>query len=141
MIVGWAILSPLSKYAGWAPGPVGDMTTGARGWILWVALAVMCVDSLVSLLPVISEAIKTLIARHNRKSTPVDDDEIETEDRLVPTKWVLWGCGLSVMLGTVLVWIVFGSEGIKPWATVMGFILGGLLSLLGWVCIIVLFVY
>lgn len=52
MLVGWAVLSPLSKHAGWAPGPVGDMTSGARGWILWISLAIMCADSLVSLLPV-----------------------------------------------------------------------------------------
>ncbi|KAG8686200.1 hypothetical protein FRC11_009356, partial [Ceratobasidium sp. 423] len=38
MIFGWGILSPLSKLNGWAPGPTGDMITGARGWILWVAL-------------------------------------------------------------------------------------------------------
>jgi uncharacterized oligopeptide transporter (OPT) family protein len=34
MIVGWAVLSPLSKNAGWAPGPVGSTTNGARGWIV-----------------------------------------------------------------------------------------------------------
>ncbi|KAF7320213.1 hypothetical protein MKEN_00805800 [Mycena kentingensis (nom. inval.)] len=50
MIVGWGILSPISKLSGWAPGPVGDMTNGARGWILWTSLAIMCSDSLVSLM-------------------------------------------------------------------------------------------
>ena len=34
MLVGWAILSPMSKHLGWAPGPVGSTTTGARGWIV-----------------------------------------------------------------------------------------------------------
>ncbi|KAK7463568.1 OPT superfamily [Stygiomarasmius scandens] len=48
MLVGWGILSPISKYADWAPGAVTDMTFGARGWILWVSLAIMCADSLVS---------------------------------------------------------------------------------------------
>lgn len=41
MVVGWAVLSPLSKSAGWAPGPVGSTTNGARGWIVsnvWAAL-------------------------------------------------------------------------------------------------------
>jgi hypothetical protein len=133
MVVGWAILSPISKYAGWAPGPVGDMMTGARGWILWVALAIMCVDSLISLLPVILEAMQKLLDRYNGKTTSESDEDVETEDRLVPMKWVLWGCTISIALGTFLVWIVFGSEGIKPWATVFGFVLGGLLSLLGFV--------
>ncbi|KAL1708200.1 OPT oligopeptide transporter protein-domain-containing protein [Schizophyllum commune] len=63
MFVGWAILSPISKHNGWAPGPVGDMTTGARGWILWTSLAIMCTDSLVSLLPVIYEYIVDVYCR------------------------------------------------------------------------------
>ena len=48
-IVGWGILSPLAKNMGWAPGPVGDWTTGSKGWIVWVSLAVMLADSVVSL--------------------------------------------------------------------------------------------
>lgn len=48
-IVGWGILSPLAKHNGWAPGPVSDWTTGSKGWIVWVSLAIMLADSLVSL--------------------------------------------------------------------------------------------
>ena len=48
-IVGWGILSPLAKSKGWAPGPVEDWTTGSKGWIVWVSLAIMLADSLVSL--------------------------------------------------------------------------------------------
>ena len=48
-IVGWGILSPLAKNMGWAPGPVGDWTTGSKGWIVWVSLAIMLADSVVSL--------------------------------------------------------------------------------------------
>jgi len=132
MLVGWAILSPLSKYSGWAPGPVGDMSTGARGWILWVSLAIMCADSLISLLPVILEFIQKAIDRRRNKLEPEEDDgETETEERLVPTRWVVWGTVGTIAGGTVLVWMVFGEEGIKPWATVFGFLLGGVLSVLG----------
>jgi len=46
MIIGWGILSPLAKNSGWAPGKVSDSTDGARGWILWIALAIMvCLSS------------------------------------------------------------------------------------------------
>jgi len=131
MLVGWGVLSPLSKYHGWAPGPVGDMTTGARGWILWISLAVMCADCVVSLLPVGYEFVQTIVYRDAHKDNVLDDDEVETEDRLVPTSWVLWGSGTAIVFGTLLVWAVFGSESIKPWATVVGFFIGGLLSLLG----------
>ncbi|KAL1724312.1 OPT oligopeptide transporter protein-domain-containing protein [Schizophyllum commune] len=186
MFVGWAILSPISKHNGWAPGPVGDMTTGARGWILWTSLAIMCTDSLVSLLPVIYEYIVDVYFRlrsgghrsfaggyappssgrsasagptnrsvssdrhpfgaypnpshpsasysnasHSNEYYNKEDSEVETPDRLVPYSWVLGGLGASVLFGMILVWAVFGHEGIKPWATLLGFALGGLLSVLG----------
>jgi uncharacterized oligopeptide transporter (OPT) family protein len=138
MLVGWGILSPVAKYSGWAPGPVGDMTTGSRGWILWVSLAIMCTDSLVSLLPVIYEIIVqkvlpfgTYMSLSGTDHGGKEDKEGETDDRLVPMSWVLWGTGGSVVIGTLLVWLVFGDEGIKPWATVVGYLLGALLSVLG----------
>lgn len=30
-----------------------------------------------------------------------------------------------------MVWVIFGNEGIKPWATVIGLVLASILSLLG----------
>ena len=142
MLVGWGVLSPLAKHSGWAPGPVGDMTSGARGWILWVSLAIMCSDSVVSLVPVVAEILHSKVWRRAIKLRGGDGDadgeedgkdnkEVETEDRLVPMQWVVWGLGGSVVLGTGLVWAVFGDEGIKPWATLVGFVMGGLLSVLG----------
>ncbi|KAH7919509.1 OPT superfamily oligopeptide transporter [Leucogyrophana mollusca] len=133
MLVGWGILSPLAKYHGWAPGPVGDMSTGSRGWILWVSLAIMCADSVVSLLPVIREYVVKLFSSYNpaKAGNVHEDHEVETEDRLVPMRWVINGLIGSIALGTLLVWLVFGDEGIKPWATLIGFVMGGLLSILG----------
>jgi hypothetical protein len=138
MLVGWGILSPLSKHSGWAPGPVGDMAIGARGWILWVSLAIMCADSLVSLLPVAYEYLAELLALYRSAKSGDDgemheDHEVETSDRLVPMKWVINGLIGSIFFGTILVWMVFGNDGIKPWATLIGFLMGGLLSILGYV--------
>ncbi|KAJ5793722.1 hypothetical protein N7457_000321 [Penicillium paradoxum] len=48
-VLGWGILSPLAKSRGWASGPVNDWETGSKGWILWLSLAIMLADSLVSL--------------------------------------------------------------------------------------------
>ncbi|KAI9736644.1 MAG: hypothetical protein M1834_000848 [Cirrosporium novae-zelandiae] len=48
-LVGWGILSPLAKTKGWAPGPVDDWETGSKGWIVWVSLAIMLSDSVISL--------------------------------------------------------------------------------------------
>lgn len=94
------------------------MTNGARGWILWVALAIMCADSLVSLVPVIYEVIVNFLK--NRASLD-EDQEAESAERLVPPRWVILGISASILVGTVLVWVVFGANGIKPWATIIGF--------------------
>ncbi|KAH7106261.1 OPT superfamily oligopeptide transporter [Auriculariales sp. MPI-PUGE-AT-0066] len=126
MLVGWGILSPLAKLSGWSPGPVGDMATGSRGWILWVSLSIMCTDSLVSLAPIALE----LLSKSNAVSGDEESDD-EPPSRLVPTSWVLAGVAGSIALGTVLVWALFGSQGIKTWATAIGFLLGCLLSILG----------
>jgi OPT family oligopeptide transporter len=48
-ILGWAILSPLSKHQRWAPGPVEDWNSGSKGWIVWISLAIMLADAIVSL--------------------------------------------------------------------------------------------
>ena len=141
MLVGWGVLSPLAKLSGWAPGPVGDMSSGARGWILWISLGIMCADSLISLVPVVMEYATDLIWPLRRQYTQIGETgptkranhENESPDRLVPNSWVVSGLLLSVTVGTGLVWLVFGHEGIKPWATMIGFILGGLLSVIGWV--------
>lgn len=130
MFVGWAILSPLSKFSGWAPGPVGDMTTGARGWILWTALGIMCADSFVSLLPVLIDYAAGLFSKRD-KNSETTHHETEPENRLVPSPWVLGGLLASISAGTILVWAVFGHDGIKPWATVLGYILGAMLSIFG----------
>jgi uncharacterized membrane protein len=84
-----------------------------------------------------AEYVVDFVQRHRQVQIPGHDDlrkednETETEDRLVPIDWVVWGLLASLITGTTLVWVVFGNEGIKPWATVLGFILGGLLSIIG----------
>ncbi|KAG4277392.1 hypothetical protein FPRO06_09352 [Fusarium proliferatum] len=48
-VVGWGILSPLAKSRGWAPGDVDDWEHGSKGWIIWISLAIMLADAIVSL--------------------------------------------------------------------------------------------
>lgn len=48
-LVGWAVLSPMAKDRGYAPGPVDDWETGGKGWIVWVSLAIMLADAIVNL--------------------------------------------------------------------------------------------
>ncbi|KEY69488.1 hypothetical protein S7711_02026 [Stachybotrys chartarum IBT 7711] len=71
-VVGWGVLSPLAKKKGWAPGDVDDWEHGSKGWIVWVSLAIMLVDAIVSLSyvalrpllgPVIEPRVKKLVER------------------------------------------------------------------------------
>ncbi|CDM28546.1 hypothetical protein DTO013E5_1005 [Penicillium roqueforti] len=48
-VLGWGVLSPLAKSRGWAPGPVNNWEDGSKAWIVWISLAIMLADSLVSL--------------------------------------------------------------------------------------------
>ncbi|KAL4751001.1 hypothetical protein BDW72DRAFT_174807 [Aspergillus terricola var. indicus] len=48
-VLGWGVLSPLAKSRGWAPGPVDSWENGSKAWIVWVSLAIMLADSIVSL--------------------------------------------------------------------------------------------
>ena len=173
MLVGWAVLSPISKNMGWAPGPVSSTISGARGWIvrcildhphqianhkqLWIALSIMIAESIISLLPISISYITTLVRGRRRRSPGLkdyrpnfvshesdveednyfgsqeadDDPEHESPDRLVPTRWVWWGLGSSAILCVVLVWFLFGADGIHPWATAVGLVLASVLSLIG----------
>lgn len=60
-----------------------------------------------------------------------EDPEHEPPERLVPSTWVWYGLGSSGILGVVLVWMVFGQDGIHPWATAVGLVLASALSLIG----------
>jgi OPT family oligopeptide transporter len=48
-VLGWGILSPLAKARGWAPGPVDSWEDGSKAWIVWISLAIMLADSIISL--------------------------------------------------------------------------------------------
>lgn len=97
----------------------------------------MSADSITSVLPVLGEFLPRLNPFKNWVEPSFDTTvpapaEPETPPRLVPNNWVALGALISVVVGTVLVWALFGNKGISWWATVLGYGLGALLSLLGY---------
>ena len=48
-VLGWGVLSPLAKARGWAPGDVDNWENGSKAWIVWVSLAIMLADAIISL--------------------------------------------------------------------------------------------
>ncbi|KAG0259247.1 hypothetical protein BG011_002755 [Mortierella polycephala] len=156
-VVGWGILSPIATHKEWVTGPVGNSTTGARGWILWISLGVMIAEAVVSLIGVI---VLSLISHYRRKvhekrqaerravldasaaeaGTEMDafsvaednlDDDDAPIDQLVPLK--IWVCGLilSSALCLLLIWVVFRNQHMPAYATLLAVVLGCILSVLG----------
>lgn len=80
-ILGWAILAPLSKRMGWAPGEINDWINGGQGWILWISLSVMISDSLVSFVIV---SYKSLRRAYQFMNSQNDLDNNYQTNRLLP---------------------------------------------------------
>jgi hypothetical protein len=48
-VLGWGLLAPIAQCQGWAPGDVNSWEDGARGWMLWPALAALLSDCAVDI--------------------------------------------------------------------------------------------
>lgn len=107
-LIGWVVLSPIAKTQGWAPGPVGDYNDGVRGWLIWVSLAIMLSDSIVSLLVV---TIRWILERYSLTAAQVDyatEGEYEAPpSALVSMKWTLAGLAASTVLCVAAIAVVF----------------------------------
>ncbi|BGP17536.1 hypothetical protein JCM10213_004078 [Rhodosporidiobolus nylandii] len=153
MLCGWLFLSPLSHNSGWAPGPVSSTTDGARGWILWPALAIMTAESILSVSLVAADFLKPYLAATASRSlfvsaehgTELDSDDESDDGTAAPRKRmlmskaeeepsmrvVLAGMAISCVACIVLVAVVFGEDGIKWWATVVALFLASVFAVLG----------
>ncbi|SJX62979.1 related to Iron transport protein 1 [Sporisorium reilianum f. sp. reilianum] len=150
-LVGWAVLSPLAHYKGWAPGHPLDSEDGSKGWILWISLAIMCSESIVGLVTLIASNgihdLKSLAAaKQQRRQQQHDEDQHdhdaqagsrgedgdhEPPHRDTPTRWIVSGLVGSALVAVLLIYSSFGAEGISPWATLLGIVLASLFAILG----------
>lgn len=149
-LLGWGLLAPLSKYLGWAPGPIDDWVTGGQGWILWLSLSVMIADSLVSFLVVTSKSLhglyislrtpemKPLLAPSlEAQSTESDitfDAASSTQDaepqHLISRRTATAGLIMSSLLCIWSIRYVFGDL-VPYYATVLAIVLALFFSVLG----------
>lgn len=87
-VVGYGILGPVARRAGWAPGPIGDWETGAAGWVMWVSLAIMLTDALTSLGVLVAQQLRGVARPREGR-----DQENSPPACQVPVPW--WGGGLA----------------------------------------------
>lgn len=153
-IVGWAILSPMAKHNGWAPGPVNDWEDGSKGWIVWVSLAIMLADSIINLGWLIIRSIKIsgppLLRKARQEvrrfsiqgslppprhhdweldSTASEADEAPPEE-LISTRTVAILLPLTLGLNVLSMHIAFGNI-ITPWLSTLATLLALVLSVMG----------
>jgi uncharacterized oligopeptide transporter (OPT) family protein len=48
-VLAWGVLSPLASHKGWAAGSIDDVEHGPKGWLMWIALAVLLAETTLSL--------------------------------------------------------------------------------------------
>ncbi|KAI5285250.1 hypothetical protein KEM54_000720 [Ascosphaera aggregata] len=152
-VLGWAILSPLAKHKGWAPGSVDDWENGSKGWIVWVSLSIMLADSIINLGwlmirsimingPQLVRQIRQQTERFSRwptasrhppnwelNSEPEDIDEAPPEE-LISTRTIVILLPLTLILNVFTMHIAFGSI-MTPWLSTLATILALLLSVMG----------
>ncbi|RKP05215.1 OPT oligopeptide transporter protein-domain-containing protein, partial [Thamnocephalis sphaerospora] len=123
-VVGWGILGPIAKAQGWAPGKVNDAKTGVRGWILWISLAIMISESLISLSVITIKEVAKRWQQHQEQRRRQDgvleaqrareqdmllnEDEEFPADQLVPNWFTYSGLAISTVLCVVACNVLFG---------------------------------
>jgi len=124
-IFGWGMLGPIAKNSGWAPGPVEDWKTGAKGWIMWVSLAIMLGESVSSLCIITFKSAKSYYDAWKRKEDRdkygVDSDNSRDGepdpaplDQQVPRRWWVMGLIASTLLCMCTVGPLFSMPFYEP---------------------------
>ncbi|SMF05032.1 OPT family oligopeptide transporter [Pseudobacteriovorax antillogorgiicola] len=130
-IAGWALLGPSIQSIGWAPHEnpmvIFDQESklwGVRGWILWVGVAIMVADGLVSL----ALSWKTFMTafRGTRDAMSHGDlKETSQESTSIPNSWWMGGFALASIATTIVASLVFH---IPPLLTVVAIFLSTILA-------------
>ena len=137
-LVGWGYLGPRARASGAAPGKIFDFERGAQGYVLWVAIALMVSEALMTLFLVtidqVAAAAKAASSSPRSKggggassSSKGHDVEVAPPSQLVPTSWWLAGVVGATALCAAVVSPLFG---IPPYQIVVAVALSCLVAVL-----------
>lgn len=108
-VVGYGVLGPIARHAGWAPGPIGDWETGAAGWVMWVSLSIMLTDALASLSVLVVQQLRR--APHHDMPPAHHDSPLACQ---VPTPWWAGGLAASAVVCVALLSPMFALPLYQP---------------------------
>jgi hypothetical protein len=81
-VLGWGLLAPIAHCQGWAPGDINSWENGARGWMLWPALAALLSDCAVDIAyPATSVEIAGHAKSNSLSPAPADNSNPVTTPR------------------------------------------------------------
>eukprot|EP00026_Physarum_polycephalum_P003986 Phypoly_transcript_04003.p1 GENE.Phypoly_transcript_04003~~Phypoly_transcript_04003.p1 ORF type:complete len:681 (+),score=94.37 Phypoly_transcript_04003:110-2152(+) len=124
-LFGWGLLAPMARHKGWAPGPVDNWKTGAKGWIMWTSLAIMLGESLSSLTVI---GVKAARSYYDARKLRIDREKYGVEassaleeepdpappSQQVPKQWWILGLIASSLLCMCTVSPMFGMPFHEP---------------------------
>ncbi len=119
----WAILGPIAKDAGWAPGAVMSYADGVRGWLLWPGVALMVAEALTALALSWRTFVNALSM--TRSAGGGGESEVSGKDR-IPNSWWIGGLAMGTVMATVIGYMVFD---IAWWMTVVAVALSSILAI------------
>ncbi|MAC19269.1 MAG: hypothetical protein CMJ23_06235 [Phycisphaerae bacterium] len=123
-ILGWAILGPWSKSAGWAEGPIMSYADGPRGWLLWPGVAIMIADAFANL----ALSWRTILNTFRPGRSDLEDGEmLEPPSMLIPNLWWMGGLGTASIITMVVAHSVFG---IPWWMTLLAVAMSSVLAMI-----------
>ncbi|KZL66363.1 oligonucleotide transporter [Colletotrichum tofieldiae] len=70
-LIGWGVLSPIASLNGWAPGPVSDWDSGSRGWIMWIAVALILGDTAVTVFTMLLSTLTIYVLPNEEATEPL----------------------------------------------------------------------
>lgn len=144
-VVGWTVLTPLAHHMHWVHSEPLDAEGGGRGWIMWVALAVMCAESIIGVVTLLlTSANRDVVCYWLRLRPPIalpdavplsdapeliEEEVDEPPSRQTPASWIVGGILVSVPMGVCAIAWAVGNR-IAPWATLLAFLLASFFAVL-----------
>lgn len=101
-ILGWGVLGPIARWAGWAPGEILSFSNGPRGWILWPGVALMVCEALMSL----ALSWRTFLRAFKPASLSGNNSHFDSER--IPNSWWMGGLAVGSLVTIVISSAVFG---------------------------------
>lgn len=122
-LAAWAVLGPIAKSEGWAPGAVMSYKDGVRGWLLWPGVALMVAEALTALALSWRTFVNALSM--TKSAGGAGESDVAAKER-IPNQWWIGGLAVGTAMATIIGYMVFQ---IDWWMTIVAVALSSILAI------------